>query len=124
MIIKRTALLLAMVFGLAPPAMAVSSTSAGEISIAQVADLLRRSAGDNAARNAAMAYLAGVGETAGVLMAQSGRRAGGGITCAAPLRMSSDAAVAALSRTDRTKWAETAATPVLVNDMLKRAGCR
>lgn len=119
----RTALL-ALSLGLALPAQAVPTTPAGAISVAQVVDLIQRSSKDSAARNAAMAYLAGVGETAGLLVAEARRRGLPGVACARPLGISSAAALAALFRTDKGKWGKTAATPILVDDMLNRAGCR
>ncbi len=120
----RTTLAAMACLALALPAAATPSTSAGEISVAQVVDLLRRSPTDNAARNAAMAYLAGVGETTGLLIREAGLRAPKSIACTRPLGMSSAAALAALSRTDKARWKETAATPILVEDMMGRAGCR
>jgi len=111
-------------FGFALPATALPSTAAGETSVAQVVDLIQRSSTDTAARNAAMAYLAGVGEATGLLIKEAGVRAPDSITCARPLGISSDAALAALSRTDKASWKQTAATPILVNDMMGRAGCR
>jgi len=120
----RAAALLALSLGLALPAQAAPSTPDGEISVAQVVDLLERSATDNAARNAAMAYLAGVGETTGLLVAEAGRRAPASITCIRPLALSSAAVLAALSRVEKGTRDKTAATPILVDDMLRRAGCR
>ena len=121
---KYAALLVGIFLGIGLPAQAAPSTRDGEISVAQVAELIQRSSSDNAARNAAMAYLAGVGETTGLLIAEAERRTPGSITCTAPLGISSDTAFAALSRMDRGKWGQTAATPILVNDMLSRAGYR
>ncbi len=116
--------LLTLSLGLALPAGATPSTPAGEISIAQVVDLIQRSPKDSAARSAAIAYLAGVGETTGLLVAEAGRRSSVAITCARPLGISSVAAISVLSRADKATWNETAATPILVEDMLSRAGCR
>lgn len=110
--------------GLALPAHAVPTTPAGAISVAQVVDLIQRSPKDNAARNAAMAYLAGVGEATGLLVVEARRRGHPGVTCTRPLAISSTAALAALSREEKGKWGKTAATPILVDDMLRRAGCR
>jgi len=118
------AALLAFSLGLALPAEAVPTTPTGAISVAQVMDLIQRSPKDNAARNAAMAYLAGIGETTGLLVAEARRRGLAGVACARPLGISSAAALAALFRTDKGKWGKTAATPILVDDMLNRAGCR
>jgi len=120
----RAATLLALSLGLAVPAQAAPSTPVGKISVAQVIDLIQRSPKDNDARNAAMAYLAGVGETTGLFVAEAGRRALASITCAGPLAISSAAVFAALSRVDKGDWDKTAATPILVDDMLSRAGCR
>lgn len=120
----RAAALLALSLGLAFPVQAAPSTPAGEISVAQVLDLLERSPTDNAARNAAMAYLAGVGETTGLLVAEAGRRTPATIACTRPLALSSAAVLAALSRVEKGNWDQTAATPILVDDMLRRAGCR
>ncbi len=120
----RAAALLALSLGLASPGQAAPSTPAGEISVAQVVDLLERSPTDNAARNAAMAYLAGVGETTGLLVAEVGRRAPASIACTRPLALSSAAVLAALSRVEKGTRDKTAATPILVDDMLRRAGCR
>lgn len=119
----RTALL-ALPLGLALPAHATPTTPTGAISVAQVVDLIQRAPKDNAARNAAMAYLAGVGEATGLLVAEAGQRSSVSLTCDRPLGMSSGAALAALSRADRAQWDKTAATPILVEDMLNRAGCR
>lgn len=118
------AALLALSLGLALPVQATPATPTGAISVAQVVDLIQRSPQDNAARNAAMAYLAGVGEATGLLVAEARRRAHVSISCARPLGISSSAALAALSHTDRAKWDKTAATPILVEDMLSRADCR
>lgn len=120
----RATALLALTIGLALPAKAAPSTAAGEISVAQVVDLLQRSPSDPAARNAALAYLAGVGETAGLLVAEAGRRVPAAIACSRPLALSSAAVLAALSRVDEGRWDRTAATPIIVEDMLRRADCR
>lgn len=80
-------------------------------------ELIEKSDSDTAARNAAVAYLAGVGETVGIMIAEAG-------ACHTTLSLSSDAAIAAVSGIDRAKWVETPATPLLVSDMLSRAGCR
>ncbi|MDO1581456.1 hypothetical protein [Rhizobium oryzicola] len=101
--------------GCTAPAKAAPTTSAGEISVAQVVELIQRSSSETAARNAAMAYLAGVGEATGLLVKK---------TCARPLGISSEAALAAFAHTEKSRWGQMAATPILVNDMLSRASCR
>lgn len=115
--------LLTLCAGLAFPAHATSSTPTGAISVAQVVELLQRAPKDNAARNAAMAYLAGVGEATGLLVAEAGRRASVRVSCAKPLGISDTDALAALSGVDQGRRDKTAATPLLVDDMLRRAGC-
>lgn len=124
MSIKSAALFLLVGLSLSSPAQAGPSTAKGEISVSQVVELIERAPTDNGARNAAMAYLAGVGESTGAMMAEIRQLAPEAIKCARPLAMSSPMALAALSGTDKEKWDETAATPILVDDMLKRAGCR
>jgi hypothetical protein len=121
MTIKRAVLLLALTLGLAAPAMALPSTDNGQISVAQVVDLIQRAPSENAARNAAIAYLAGVGETAAVLLVEAQRL---GTSCSAPIGVSTDAALAVLSKTPEAKRGHTPATPILVFDLLDRAGCR
>lgn len=118
------AALLTLSLGLALPAQATPSTPTGAISVAQVVDLIQHAPTDNAARNAAMAYLAGVGEATGLLVAEAGRRSSIRMTCSRSLGISSDAALAAFARADKATWDKTAATPILVEDMLSRAGCR
>lgn len=124
MTMKCTTLISLACLSFALPAMAAPSTTAGEISVAQVVELIQSSTTDNAARNAATGYLAGLGEATGLMIERANVRAPDSITCTRPLGISDDAALAALSRTDKTKWKQTAATPILVNDMLSRAGCR
>lgn len=124
MTIQHATCLLAITFGLACSVQAAPSTPNGEISAAQVIEMIQRAPKDKAARNAAMAYLAGVGETTGLLVAQARQRSTASITCTKPLGISGEAALTALLRLDQKVWAKTAATPILVDDMLKRAGCR
>lgn len=106
------------------PAAAAPSTSKGQVSVAQLDDLLSRAADDNAVRNALVAYLAGVGETAGLLLGEANAMGKSSVACAKPLSISDTVARAALDAADSSNRAETPATPILVADMLKRAGCR
>lgn len=124
MTIRPATIAILLSIALCLPAQSAPSTSAGQISVAQVIDLIQRSPSDNGARNAAMAYLSGVGEATGLLIASARERASDSIVCSGALGMSSQAALAALSRLDPQSWAETAATPILVDDMLARADCR
>ncbi|SMQ58135.1 hypothetical protein SAMN06295905_0029 [Devosia lucknowensis] len=119
----RTLKVLALLSLSAAPAVAASSTSTGQISVTQVINLIERSSTDNAARNAVMAYLAGVGEATSLLVAESARRLEGGLVCRSTLGISSEAALIALSATASAQRQETPATPLLVADMFARAGC-
>ncbi len=121
---RSTLVALAACLAVAAPAQAAPSTPSGKISVAQAVELIQRSSTDNAARNATLAYLGGVGETVSLMIAEAGRRQPGAITCARPLGISGEAALAALMRTDQNLWSQTAATPLLVEDMLSRGGCR
>ncbi|MDH7795439.1 MULTISPECIES: hypothetical protein [unclassified Beijerinckia] len=100
------------------PAKAAPSTSRGEISVAQVMEMLDKAPHEATARQVLVAYLAGVGETTGVLI-RAART-----TCQGPLALTDRAAHQALKAAARQgNSAETAATPLLVDDMIKRAGC-
>ena len=108
------------------PAFAAPSTSMGQISVAQVLELLEKSGSDGASRNAVVAYLAGVGETAGLLMADERVQRAGLIECRTALSLADTNVVAALKAAapDRAGWEQTAATPIILIDMFARAGCR
>ncbi len=105
---------------LAPPAArAASSTSHGLISVAQVMQMLEQAPTDRTAQQVLTAYLAGVGEAAGVV-AEAGNtscRTARSLS-AADVRQAIGAAAAKPGST------EVAATPLIVRDMLERAGCR
>lgn len=107
-------------------AFAAPSTSQGQISVAQVLELLEKSGSDSAARNAVVAYLAGVGETAGLLMADERVQQAGLVKCRTSLSLADTNVVAALKTAapDRSGWEQMAATPIVVADMFARAGCR
>lgn len=107
------------------PALAAPSTSQGQISVAQVLELLEKSGSDSAARNAVVAYLAGVGETAGLLMADERVQRAGLIQCKTALSLADTNVVAALKAAapDGATWEQTPATPIILIDMFARAGC-
>jgi hypothetical protein len=108
------------------PAFAAPSTSRGQISVAQVLELLEKSSSDSAARNAVVGYLAGVGETAGLLMADERVQQAGLVKCRTALSLADTNVVAAFraAAPDRASWEQTAATPIILVDMFTRAGCR
>lgn len=99
----------------APPALAASSTDRGEISVAQVREMLEAAASKPQARQLLVAYLAGVGETAGILA-----------KCKSNLNLDTAVVAAALDAgaPDASRWSQTPATPIIVADLVARAGCR
>ena len=109
---------------LAHPSHAATSTSTGQVSVTQVVEMIDKSGSDRAFRNIALAYLAGVGETAGLLI-EEGVRRGMPMVCSTHLELSATQALAAVKASgEEATWQEIAATPVIVADMLARAGCK
>lgn len=103
---------------LTTPSRAAPSTSRGQISVAQVLQMLEKSPTDQTARQVLTAYLAGVGE------ATSAVTSIGGATCRAPLSLNADNARQALKTIAARDMAETPATALIVKDLLNRAGCK
>lgn len=102
----------------ASPSMAASSTSRGLISVAQVVEMLQKAPTDRTAQQVLTAYLAGVGEAAGAVVSL------GKATCRTSLGLSAANVGQALgSAAGGHDAAETPATPLIVKDMLDRAGC-
>ncbi|WP_257169837.1 chlorophyllide reductase [Bradyrhizobium sp. SRS-191] len=101
------------------PSTAAPSTSRGLISVAQVVQMLEKAPTDRTAQQVLTAYLAGVGEAAGAV-ASMGRA-----TCRTSLNLSTaDVGQALSSAAAGQAAAETPATPLIVRDMLDRAGCK
>ncbi|MGY3134461.1 hypothetical protein ACVMIH_004649 [Bradyrhizobium sp. USDA 4503] len=96
------------------------STSRGQISVAQVRAMLDQAATNPTARQALTAYLAGAGETTGWLL----DAAHGVPPCARRLTLDAQQARDAIAGAATTAATETPATPLIIRDMLKRAGCR
>ncbi len=106
----------------APLALATPSTSHGQISVAQVMEMLEKAAHENTARQVLTAYLAGVGETAVALVDDASETAS--FACKMQLSLSDRTARKALETlVDKASWAEAPATPLIVRDMVSRAGC-
>lgn len=102
-------------------AIATPSTSHGQISVAQVMEMLDKAPKENTARQVLTAYLAAVGETAGALVDAAGKTA----FCKTQFVLSDRIARKALETAgDKTNWAETPATPLIVQDMITRSGCK
>jgi hypothetical protein len=91
-------------------------TAAGGISVAQVIQMLDQAPSNAVARQVLAAYLAGVGEAAGVVVAAAGA------ACQRPLSLAADDAGRVVKATPAGGAA--AATPLIVGDMLARAACR
>ena len=86
--------------------------------------MLDQAATNPTARQTLIAYLAGTGETAGWLLDATKDQGSPRHPCARPLSIDDKSARRALERSTPGLAAETAATPLIVADMLKRAGCR
>lgn len=108
------------------PALAAPSTSKGQISVAQVFEMVNRAQSDADARATVIAYLAGIGETTGLMVAEAQTRGAAPVQCSTSFNLDENVAVAALSAAapDQSQWIETAATPIIIADMFGRAGCR
>jgi len=114
----------ALTLSLTLQAQAASSTPDGRISVQQVIEMLDRAPTDPAASQLLTAYLAGVGETAaGMLQFAVDTPLG---VCEGRMQLSAATARKAFDAGAgvRADWGNTAATPVLLDDMLRRADCR
>lgn len=112
------AALAVVVLAAAFPASANQSTQSGAISVAQVTQMLDQASGNRTAQQVLTAYLAGVGEAVGAVIDL------GGASCRRPLSLSAGDARRAIAAVSAGQAGTTAATPLIVGDMLARAGCR
>ncbi|MCA6124857.1 chlorophyllide reductase [Bradyrhizobium sp. WSM 1704] len=103
-------------------AAAQPSTARGQISVAQVRAMLDQAPTNPTARQVLTAYLGGAGETAGWLLDAAHDR--GAPPCARRLTLDAQQARDAIAGAAGTAATETPATPLIIRDMLKRAGCR
>lgn len=105
---------------------AAASTSRGQISVAQVLEMVALAQTDPAARTSVIAYLAGVGEATGLMMSEAQQRGAEPVHCVGSFNLDENVAVAALSAAapNQSEWTETPATPIIIADMFSRAGCR
>ncbi len=122
----RIVLTLAVSALLALPTHAAPTTSTGRVSVTQVMEMVDLARTEPAARNAVIAYLAGIGETAGLMVSEAVARGATPLTCTRSFNLAEDVAVAALASAapDRAAWGETAATPIILADLFARAGCK
>lgn len=104
---------------------AAPSTSRGNISVAQVMEMIDKAGTDRVSAQTVTAYMFGVGETAGFLIATETRPPNVSVECKTSFSLDTGSAVAALraAAPDPAQWQETLATPILVRDLLSRAGC-
>lgn len=111
---------------LAAPVMAAPTTSSGRVSVTQVMEMVERARTEPAARNTIIAYLAGLGETAGIMVSEAVARGATPLVCTGSFTLDQSVAVAALTAAapERSSWPETPATPILLADLFARAGCR
>jgi hypothetical protein len=120
---------------LSATAMAGRSTAQGQISVAQVMEMLDQAPTSPAANQLLTAYLAGLGEATGALFETGAVK--GVMKSAANNSAVQPACKGRFSLDDRTvrqaleiavpehnRRSETAATPLIVQDMLRRAGCQ
>jgi hypothetical protein len=78
------------------------------------------------ARQVLTAYLAGIGESISVLVPASGKSpAGTALVCRGHLGLSVDDVRRALeTNVEPAARGDTSATPIIIRDMVRRAGCR
>ncbi|MEO5757610.1 MAG: chlorophyllide reductase [Mesorhizobium sp.] len=107
------------------PVSAAPSTAKGQISVGQVMEMIAKADSSAIARQLLVAYVAGVGETAGVIVDTIGKGAAGGVSCKGAFRLDAASVRTALEKgaPSQASWSQTPATPLIVADMVKRAGC-
>lgn len=107
------------------PAAAAPSTSTGQLSVAQLVEILQGAETDGSKQQVLTAYLAGLGETVGLMIGNAGSY-GATIRCERPMSLDVKVVTEAIRRSagNQSNWGETAATPILVADIIERAGCK
>ena len=112
------------IFILITTAHAQPSTSRGQISVARVKAMLDQAATNPTARQVLTAYLAGAGETAGWLLDAARDQGMQRPPCTWRLTLDAKNAREAIEGAPNTASStEMPATPLIVRDMLRRAGC-
>ena len=124
--IRRLAATVLLAFAVAPAMAETPSTSTGRVSVAQVMDALDRAGSDDKAAQLLTAYLAGLGESAGILLSATNAEGKPYVTCERPVALDDKLVRAVLKKAapDKAIWTETAATPLIVSALVSRAGCR
>ena len=105
-------------------AVALPSTAKGQISVAQVMEMIAKTDSSTAAKQVLVAYVAGVGESAGAILDTMGRN--GPVSCRQAFSLDTTSLRTALENgaPRQQSWAQPPATPLIIADMIKRAGCR
>lgn len=105
---------------------AAGPTAKGQVSVAQVMDMVERARMEASARETVTAYFAGIGETAGFLLAAQGADGRPFVTCSKRIAIDAASMVEALAEAapDRAQWGQVAATPILVNVIVSLGECR
>ena len=105
-------------------AFALPSTAKGQISVAQVMEMMAKADSSTVAKQVLVAYVAGVGESAGVVLDTMGKNAP--VSCRQAFSLDTASVRTALENgaPKQQSWAQTPETPLIVADMIKRAGCR
>jgi len=115
---------IAFTLGLATASMAAASTAKGQISVTQVMAMLDQASSNPTASQVLTAYLAGVGETAAIIMDFAAKTDGPPLAaCGTRITLDDKAVRRALEAQPKGRWQQMAATPLIVRDMIKRAGC-
>jgi len=104
------------------PAPAAAAPEIGPLSVAKVLELFDTLDSDPESGKLLFAYLSGIGETAGILIGMAGQY-GASLTCQQALTLDGDTVQSALRRSGGAPE-ERSATPVIVEDMFRRALCR
>lgn len=105
-------------------AVALPSTAKGQVSVAQVMEMIAKAGSSSVAKQVLVAYVAGVGESAGAILDTMGDDAPVSCRQAFSLDTGSLRIVLENGAPKQQSWAQTPATPLIIADMIKRAGCR
>ena len=113
--IRSSLIALLLIAAAAPAIAATPSTSKGQISVAQVMEMLDRAGTDKQAGQLLYAYLGGVDAKGKPY-----------VTCSKPMGLDAGLVRDVLTNgaPNNKSWGETAATPLLVNALVSLAGCR
>ena len=109
---------------LSSTAVALPSTAKGQVSVAQVMEMMAKADSSTVAKQVLVAYVAGVGESAGAVLDTMGNNAP--VSCRQAFSLDTASLRTALENRapKQQSWTQTPATPLIVADMIKRAGCR